>query len=203
MDIFSLGVPVAIYRNADTQKGLIYTENKNKSGVYLWRNLINGKCYIGSSKNLRDRFYKYYSLHYLIKINMAICKALLKYGYSNFSLEILEYCEPSECFEKENYYLKLLKPRYNILKEAGISTGFKFTEGSITKIKRSNELTAANSGRSIKIEILDLQTNITTTYISFTEAAKALNISKTNISLYFSREQKKPLLNRYIIKKIQ
>jgi hypothetical protein len=35
MDIFSLGVPVAIYRNADTQKGLIYTENKNKSGVYL------------------------------------------------------------------------------------------------------------------------------------------------------------------------
>jgi group I intron endonuclease len=46
---------------------------------------------------------------------MPICKALIKFGYSNFSLEILEYCEPDVRFEKEKYYLKLLKPEYNII----------------------------------------------------------------------------------------
>ena len=45
---------------------------------------------------------------------MAICCALLKHGYSNFSLEILEYCEPSKCLEREAFYQKKLKPEYNI-----------------------------------------------------------------------------------------
>jgi hypothetical protein len=27
--------------------------------------------------------------------------------------EILEYCEPDKCLEREDYYFKLLKPEYN------------------------------------------------------------------------------------------
>jgi len=45
-----------------------------------------------------------------------IYKALLKYGYSKFSLEILEYCDPKDLTKREQYYLDLLKPNYNILK---------------------------------------------------------------------------------------
>jgi hypothetical protein len=30
-------------------------------------------------------------------------KALLKYGYSRFKLEILEYCDPSNVIEREQY----------------------------------------------------------------------------------------------------
>ena len=37
-------------------------------------------------------------------------RALLKYGYTNFSIEILEYCDPENCVQRENYYLNLLKP---------------------------------------------------------------------------------------------
>lgn len=47
-----------------------------------------------------------------------IHKALLKYGYSNFSLEILEYCNQRDIVKREQYYLDLLKPDYNILKKA-------------------------------------------------------------------------------------
>ena len=61
--------------------------------------------------------------------------ALLKYGYSNFKLEILEYCEPSKCIEREQYYLDLLKPEYNILKTAGSTLGFKHTEETINKFR--------------------------------------------------------------------
>ena len=56
---------------------------------------------------------------------MQIYRGLLKYGYSNFSLEILEYCNPSEVFSREQYYLDLLNPDYNILKIAGSHLGFK------------------------------------------------------------------------------
>jgi group I intron endonuclease len=44
-----------------------------------------------------------------------IARALIKYGYSNFQLDILEYCEPTNCIEREQYYIDLLKPEYNIL----------------------------------------------------------------------------------------
>lgn len=43
-----------------------------------------------------------------------IYRALLKNGYSNFQLEILEYCEPNLVLEREQYYLNLLNPDYNI-----------------------------------------------------------------------------------------
>ena len=66
---------------------------------------------------------------------MPINRALTKYGYSNFSLEILEYCTPFEAITKEQYYLNLLNPEYNILKIAGSTLGFKQSEETKVKIK--------------------------------------------------------------------
>lgn len=65
---------------------------------------------------------------------MNICNALLKYGYSNFSLTILEYCKPNKCLEREQYYIDLLQPEYNILRRAGSSLGYKHTEEARAKI---------------------------------------------------------------------
>lgn len=45
---------------------------------------------------------------------MIIYKALLKYGYAGFRLEILEYCSPDILPAKLQYYLNTLKPEYNI-----------------------------------------------------------------------------------------
>ena len=65
---------------------------------------------------------------------MAINKALLKYGYSQFSLSILEYCEVYELMIKEKYYL--LSPKYNILKESGnLSRGSGWKHSKVTKAK--------------------------------------------------------------------
>lgn len=55
-------------------------------------NNLNGKTYIGSSNSLSVRFYTYYSLSCLAKSSRPVERALLKYGFSKFSLEILEYC---------------------------------------------------------------------------------------------------------------
>ncbi len=110
-------IPVITYVNTHTNKSIIYKENINKSGVYRWVNKINGKSYVGSSISLSNTFSIYYSLSSLkskVKGSTIIHRALLKYGYSNFSIDILEYCELSVLIKREHYYIDLLKPEYNI-----------------------------------------------------------------------------------------
>ena len=51
-----------------------------------------------------------------------------------FSLEILEYCDRSEAVIREQYYLYLLKPNYNLLKTAGSVLGYKHLPDSKTRI---------------------------------------------------------------------
>jgi group I intron endonuclease len=70
---------------------------------------------------------------------MVIYSALLKYGYSNFELAILEYCDSEDLIKKEQYYIDLLKPNYNLLTIAGSLLGFKHTEEAKLKISVSQQ----------------------------------------------------------------
>jgi group I intron endonuclease len=81
-------------------------------------------------------YFSVFLLREIKKGNSAINQALLKYGYSNFSLEILEYCSaPEKAIEREQFYLDLLHPEYNILQIAGSSLGYKHSEETIVKLK--------------------------------------------------------------------
>jgi len=95
------------YDNADTDKLRILSENRGKIGVYMWINLETGKRYIGSSVDLKRRFLEYFNA--ILKYSsMTINRALLKYGYSGFQLEIIEYCTLDELAEREKHYF--IKP---------------------------------------------------------------------------------------------
>jgi group I intron endonuclease len=52
------------------------------------------------------------------------------------------------------------------------------------------------------IEVFDLKENITTTYDSIREAARALSIDCRHITAYFARNQVKPYKGRYTFKKL-
>ena len=60
---------------------------------------------------------------------------MLKYSYVNFSLDILEYCDKDILLKREQYYLDLLNPEYNILKKAGSRLEYKHSEED--RIKKS------------------------------------------------------------------
>ncbi len=83
------------------------------------------------------RFKDYFNFSFIIRGNMLINKALIKYGYSNFTLQILEYCGPSIVISREQYYLDKFMPEYNILKVAGSNLGLKHTKETIDKISRA------------------------------------------------------------------
>jgi group I intron endonuclease len=132
-------IPVVSYSNADKDKSIIYEENRNKSGIYRWNNLVTGDSYVGSAQNLTKRLSLYFSPIFLkrtiLKSRSIINNSLLKYGYNNFSLDILEYCELSVLIKREQYYLDTLKPKYNILKKAGSSLGYKHSLETLLKFK--------------------------------------------------------------------
>ena len=87
---------------------------------------------------LSKRFIKYFNLSYLKNRGvLVISRALIKYGYSNFTLEILEYCDIANLTEREQYYLDKLNPRYNTLKIASSSLEYTLTEETKTKISKS------------------------------------------------------------------
>jgi hypothetical protein len=192
--------PIHTYSNADTDKLRIIKENRNKSGVYRWTNLINGKSYIGSSSNLGERFYRYFSLDYLTKTlsrsKSNIYSSLIKNGYSNFNslrTEILDYCAKKDIVKKEQYYIDTLKPKYNILKTAYSSLGLKHTEeariimsdlalGRVFSKKTRDKLSQANIGKKgFPLKVVNIETNIETDYISINQAAKAFGVHSEKI----------------------
>lgn len=88
-------------------------------GIYKITNNINNKIYIGQSIDIDRRFKEHIRQSKLNKDNMAIHKAIYKYGVENFTLTILEECEISELDNKEIYYIETLQARvknigYNI-----------------------------------------------------------------------------------------
>lgn len=134
-----------------------------------------------------------------------IARALLKYGYSNFQLEILEYCDPTKCIEREQYYLDLLKPELNILKKAGSKLGSKHSEATINKISKSligNKRAVGGNRNMTPIEVLDTKTGIKTVYSSISHTAKELGVLSSTIRSYFSRKIQSPFKGRYILTKL-
>jgi len=115
----------AYYPYPDLMKEFIIETNTGKAGIYMWTHNKSRYRYVGSSVNLGRRFYDYFRKTYLESTQgrSYTNNALLFYGYSAFRLEILEYCEFSSCIEREQYYINLLLPEYNILKTAGSRLG--------------------------------------------------------------------------------
>lgn len=132
--------PVKVYANAGKQKQEILDDNRGKSGIYMWNNLLTDKIYIGSAQDIKRRLTFYYSTSSLKKeTSMHISRALLKYGYSSFSLSILEYCSVENLIEREQFYIDLLEPGYNICKTAGSTLGKIHSEEARVKISSTKK----------------------------------------------------------------
>ena len=103
------------------------TENY-KNCIYLWKNEINGKLYVGQAKDFRNRTkeHKWNSFNKKSKgYNNPIHKGVRKYGIENFEVCILEkdLNDYDEMDEKEIYYIKFYDTLANKGKGYNIASG--------------------------------------------------------------------------------
>lgn len=204
---------VLCYKNPEASKNEIYKDTINKTGVYLWTHKSSGKQYVGSSLKISQRLVKYYSESCLLgeikRNNSAIYRAILRYGISEFTFEVLEFCEPDTLIEREQFYIDTLNPKYNILKVAGNRKGFIHTEatkelqraarlGVVLSEETKLKMSAANV-KSTAVVIINNDTGEVSHHLTMRKAAAFLGTTHPQISSYI--RSKKLFKGIYTIKK--
>lgn len=75
-------------------------------GVYIIKNLINNKVYVGGSVNIKARFIKHRTeLKNRIHSNKYLTEDYHNYGFSNFEFTIIELCSKEDLVNREAFYL--------------------------------------------------------------------------------------------------
>lgn len=80
-----------------------------KCGIYKITHIDSGKCYVGQSNNIAERWRQH------IKRGIGadpptqnkLYPAMLEFGAENFMFEILEECSPMQLTEREKYYTEI------------------------------------------------------------------------------------------------
>ena len=85
-----------------------------KSGIYKITNNLNHHFYIGQSIHVQQRWKEHQKSFKENKRKTVLQKAFHKYGFENFSFEVIEECEPDKLNEREMFYIAALKPEYNM-----------------------------------------------------------------------------------------
>ena len=91
------------------------------SGIYKITNTVTGDFYIGSSKDVKQRWaahkcksvWKRYS-------NNQLYKDMQKYGVDKFDFEIIAEVEEGSLKEAEQQFIETLKPTYNQMNANGL-----------------------------------------------------------------------------------
>lgn len=91
-------------------RGLNISQPKKSVFIYCWENLINGKKYIGQTKQGKKRLADEKSIN---NVSGAFKNALIKYGQINFRCYILEYCTTGELDGKEKYWIEKEKSHFS------------------------------------------------------------------------------------------
>lgn len=155
-----------------------------KSGVYKITNKVNGKFYIGSAVDLKEREHE----HFRRLSNNTHCNVLLqnsfnKYEKESFIFEVLEFCNKKDLIIKEQYYLDTLNPVFNICKIAGNKLGVKHKEESKEKLRRTLKLKKDTEG-SRKLTLLQIEEikNLILNNFKLIDIANKYEVSKSTIS---------------------
>lgn len=192
-----------------------------KPGIYKIKNTITGEFYIGSASSSagiqgRWRHHKY-QLRKNKHHSNYLQRSWNKYGKDVFILEVIEFCDSSICIEREQYWLDLLKPKYNSVLIASSNLGYKHRQESKNKMSESKKgNTPWNKGKKIgsnykkdsfnkrkktmaknrtwsgrpkvQIQVTD-ENNKKEVFSSISLASKQLNIDVSIISIYSKKNK--------------
>lgn len=139
----------------------ILREWKGKSGVYKITNIINNKIYIGSSNELYNRLSTYKCLFKKGKVhNKHLQSSFNKYGFDNFKLDILEFCD-LDLKVREQSWIDNLQPEYNKRTNVDFNYQVSHTQETRNKISTSLKKAFINGEKTVnRVQIHSLQVSL-------------------------------------------
>lgn len=113
------------------------------SGIYKITCSVNGRFYIGSSSDIKQRWRVHrWHLRRGGARSPHMQRSWDKYGEQSFIFEIIEFVETHRLVEREQYYFDVLKPfgsrGFNVAPVAGVTRGHKRTREQIEKTASKN-----------------------------------------------------------------
>jgi group I intron endonuclease len=179
----------------------------NRSGIYKITNSINGKVYIGSAVNIKQRWFLHTStLDRGIHCNVHLQRSWNKFGKNNFDFSVIENCKPELLIAREQYHLDEYRSHskvYNICQTAGSIAGVKFSEESKMKIsdatrgtnnpfygKVHTEETKEKIGNLAKLRMIDKTKHPMFSKHHTADAKKKLSIAHTGMTATEQTRQK-------------
>lgn len=117
-------------------------KDKMNCGIYKITNLVNGKCYIGQSVNIKSRL----STHKGLPTANYMYNDMQEFGFENFSFETIIICSP----ENLNMYEKSCIKHYDCIHP----NGYNLTKGGTERIEHTEEtiekIRISSTGRKMK-----------------------------------------------------
>src|SRR3990167_742146 len=164
-------------------KKLMRACRMKKSGIYHIVNKINGKIYVGSAMDLRQRKNAHFSeLRRQVHRNQILQRAYNKYGENNFKFKIVALCPMEYLIKLEQWFIDNCSSKYNIAPKAGNCFGkhhSKETKKKIGDKKRGLKQTDKTIGLRVEktskpVFQYDLNGIYVTSFSSIAEAGRQI-----------------------------
>ncbi len=150
--------------------------------IYKITNLINLKVYIGQTKDPSKRLGDHTAGTRGGQAKSLISKAIVKYGWENFSFEVLEYCLSKESAdERECFFINF----FNSLSSTG--HGYNIRGGGNSIFELSQAMKEANSKRMQGVVTVKGKKDFESNFVGVTKARQGKNFI---CSVMINRKQK-------------
>lgn len=185
--------------------------NPNLAGIYIFKNNINGKCYIGQGVSLRKRIKHHFSNLKTKRYDLPLYRAINKYGLHNFTIDILESFIP-ENISNDKLIKKLDKLEveyikkydsynngYNCTKGGDFGVlGLKMTDEQKKKVSNAIKQNIAKGVIGKRVYMYNFKEKYYIYAWTVKDAANITKISRANISRLCNKNYIKPYCNNFI-----
>lgn len=182
------------------------------AGIYIIKNNLNGKCYIDQSIKIRSRIKDHMRNAKNGKLDLPIYRAINKYGFHNFTIDILESFIPDADMTNTDLIKQLDQLEIKYIEEYNAYTdgynctkggdfgvlGLKMTEEQKKKVSENSKKLVASGVFGKRVHLYNFVEKYYIYAWTIKDAASITKLSRSNIGRLCNNTYIHPFCNNFI-----